>query len=104
MGVGVAGQAAHVVALGVHLAQADLAHPGLEDRADRMGRWLGITRFFRLVSCGCLVLVAGLIWDHIGPMYVFLAFIAIDVMVRLPLLVTMPETLTLKLQSDKTAG
>jgi hypothetical protein len=43
-----------------------------------------------------LVLVAGFIWDSVGPQYVFLAFVAIDLAVRMPLLATMPETLGMR--------
>ncbi len=65
--------------------------------AEHMGRWLGITRFFRLILNGCLVLVSGIIWDKLGPQYVFLGFVCIDLVVRMPLLVSMPETLSLRL-------
>ena len=37
--------------------------------------------------------LAGTIWDTIGPQYVFLSVIAIDLLVRVPLLIGMPETL-----------
>jgi MFS family permease len=61
--------------------------------AAQMGRWIGIARFVRMLLNGLLVLVAGFIWDRAGPQYVFLAFIGIDVVVRVPLLASMPETL-----------
>jgi len=60
---------------------------------DRMGRWLGITRCTRLLINALLAVVAGLIWDKIGSAYVFLSFVAIDVLLRFPLLIMMPETL-----------
>ena len=34
-----------------------------------------------------------LVWDKVGPQYVFLGFVALDLLVRLPLLLGMPETL-----------
>jgi hypothetical protein len=37
--------------------------------------------------------VGGIVWERIGPEYVFLIPIALDLIVGLPLLVTMPETL-----------
>jgi hypothetical protein len=40
--------------------------------------------------------MGGLIWEHIGPPYVFLAAIAIDVCIRLPLLALTRETLHLQ--------
>ena len=61
--------------------------------ASQMGRWLGITRFFRMLLSALAAIVAGLMWDKVGPQYVFLGFVAIDLFVRLPLLIGMPETL-----------
>ncbi len=64
--------------------------------AARMGRWIGIARVVKMFTSATLVLVAGAIWDRLGPEYVFLAFVAIDLGIRLPLLVTMPETLGIR--------
>jgi MFS family permease len=64
--------------------------------AGQMGRWLGMTRFFRMLINSVMALVSGIIWDRIGPQYVFLAFIGIDLFVRTPLLLGMPETLRLR--------
>jgi MFS family permease len=61
--------------------------------ADRMGRWLGITRFVRMLISATMAFLAGVIWDKIGPQYVFLTFIGIEFGIRMPLLVTVPETL-----------
>ena len=61
--------------------------------ADRMGRWLGITRCFRMLFNAAMAFLAGLIWDKIGPQYVFVAFVALDLLIRMPLLISMPETL-----------
>jgi MFS family permease len=60
---------------------------------EQMGRWQGISRCFRMLLNACMVFLCGLIWDKAGPQYVFLAFIALDLVVRVPLLITMPETL-----------
>jgi hypothetical protein len=68
--------------------------------ADQMGRWLGIARFFRLILGALMVLLSGMIWDRIGPPYVFWAFVVLDLVLRVPLLVSMPETLSLKLKSQ----
>jgi MFS family permease len=62
---------------------------------EQMGRWLGILRLFRMLVAGCLVFVSGIIWDKLGPQYVFFIFVGLDI--RLPLLISMPETLKLKL-------
>ena len=63
---------------------------------EQMGRWLGITRFFRMLVNAFMTLICGIIWDRIGPQYVFLTFIAIDLILRAPLLISMPETLGLQ--------
>ena len=54
---------------------------------------MGINRFFRMVLSAILALTAGIIWDKIGPQYIFLTFVAVDLLIRLPLLVGIPETL-----------
>ncbi len=38
--------------------------------------------------------IAGIIWDTLGPEYVFLTVMGLDVIIRLPLLIGMPETLS----------
>ncbi|MFC1984263.1 MFS transporter [Chloroflexota bacterium] len=63
---------------------------------EQMGRWLGITRFFRMLLNASLAFVCGIIWDRIGPQYVFLAFVAIDLVLRMPFLISMPETLSMR--------
>jgi hypothetical protein len=45
-----------------------------------------------------LALVSGVVWDKLGPYHVFLSFIAIDLLVNVPLLVGMPETLRLRME------
>ncbi len=72
--------------------------------AEQMGRWLGIVRFFRMPVTACLALASGIIWDKIGPQYVFLAFVSLDLIVRMPLLISMPETLSLGLSRQKPAS
>ena len=58
-----------------------------------MGRWIGIARIVRLLMSAAMALVAGLIWDGIGPAFVFLAYVALELLVRVPLLATMSDTL-----------
>ncbi len=65
---------------------------------EQMGRWIGIARFSRMTVNAVVVLITGVIWDRIGPQYVFLAFILVDMAFRMPMLVSMPETLRLKLK------
>ena len=64
--------------------------------AEQMGRWLGIARLTKMLVNACFVALAGLIWDKVGPQYVFLTFVGLDVFIRLPLLISMPETLRLR--------
>jgi MFS family permease len=60
---------------------------------EQMGRWIGITRFFKMVTSAVLAIFAGIIWDEIGPQYIFILFVGIDLLIRLPLLISIPETL-----------
>ena len=62
---------------------------------EQMGRWIGIVSLFRGLLSVPAPLIGGLIWEHIGPQYVFFAAIAIDALLRLPLLVSVRETLHL---------
>lgn len=64
--------------------------------AEQMGRWLGIARLIKMMANALCTALAGIIWDKVGPQFVFLAFIAIDLVVRIPLLAIMPETLRLQ--------
>jgi MFS family permease len=62
---------------------------------EQMGRWIGIISLFRGLLSIPAPLLGGLIWEHIGPQHVFFAAIAIDAFLRLPLLVSVRETLHL---------
>jgi MFS family permease len=64
----------------------------------QMGRWIGVVGLFRGLLSIPAPTMGGLIWEHAGPQYVFLAAIAIDVFVRLPLLALTRETLHLSRQ------
>ena len=58
-----------------------------------MGKWTGIlTLFGGLVSVPAPI-IGGLMWKSLGPASLFLAAIGIDVLLRIPLLATVPETL-----------
>ena len=68
---------------------------------DCQGRWSGL-----LGLCAGLVAVpapmlGGLLWRELGPIYVFLLPLAIDLLLRIPLLSSVPETL--QAQSHGTA-
>ncbi len=61
-----------------------------------MGRWMGINRFFRMILTAISAYAAGAIWDRIGPAYLFLAYVGVDLLIRIPLLISAPETIKLK--------
>jgi MFS family permease len=60
---------------------------------EQMGRWLGINRFFKMVLSAGMALVAGVVWDEVGPHYIFVIFVGIDLLIRMPLLIRLEETL-----------
>jgi len=68
-----------------------------------MGRWLGISSLVRMLLAATAAFAAGWMWDAIGPQYVFLTAIAADVVLRMPLLISMPETLRLAEGRDRSA-
>ena len=49
-----------------------------------------------MMPSAILALVAGVIWDSVGPPYVFLVRLAMDIFIRIPFLLKMPETLGLR--------
>jgi MFS family permease len=67
---------------------------------EQMGRWIGIVSLFRGLLGIPAPLVGGLIWERVGPEYVFFAAIAMDVLLRLPLLSSVRETLHLSSGGD----
>jgi MFS family permease len=60
---------------------------------ERMGKWSGVLGLFQGLVTIPAPVIGGLIWWEMGPMYVFLIPLAIDLLVRIPLLTTIPETL-----------
>jgi MFS family permease len=68
---------------------------------EQMGRWLGIARFFRMLLGAFMALISGIIWDKIGPQYVFLAYVVLDLVLRVPLLISMPETLRIRFKGQE---
>ena len=64
--------------------------------AEQMGRWIGMNHLVKSFFGAAMALIGGLIWDKIGPQYVFLIYIGIDLVFRIPLLISMPETLAHK--------
>ena len=60
---------------------------------DYMGRWVGVTGLFVGLVDIPAPIIGGLIWEHIGPTYLFLIPILIDIFIKIPILRSMPETL-----------
>jgi len=58
-----------------------------------MGRWRGIIGLFSGLACIPAPIIGGLIWERFGPEWVFITITAIDILIRTPLLATVPETL-----------
>jgi MFS family permease len=61
--------------------------------AEQMGRWIGINRFVKAICGASMALMAGIIWDKMGPQYIFIIFVGLDLIIRIPLLISLPETL-----------
>jgi MFS family permease len=57
------------------------------------GRWGGVLGLFTGLVTIPAPILGGLIWQKLGPRYVFLIPIALDLLLRVPLLATVPETL-----------
>jgi Na+/melibiose symporter-like transporter len=57
------------------------------------GKWSGLQGLFRGLVAVPAPILGGLIWRELGPTYVFLVPLAVDLLVRIPLLTTVPETL-----------
>jgi MFS family permease len=70
--------------------------------AKNMGRWVGVLMLCRSLMGALFVFIAGVIWDNLGPQWVFITYIIIDAVIRMPLLVAMPETLGFRLGKQKT--
>lgn len=61
--------------------------------SEDMGDWMALLRFFKMALGALLTIIAGLIWDHLGGKWVFLLAAGLDLLIRLPLLMSIPETL-----------
>ena len=69
-----------------------------------MGRWIGINRLVTSIFGAAMALVSGIIYDYLGPAYIFLFMIGIDLLIRLPLLISIPETLHVPTPGNPIAG
>ena len=60
---------------------------------EQQGRWSGLLGLFAGLVTVPAPIVGGLIWRELGPLYVFLIPIGLDLLLRVPLLSAVPETL-----------
>jgi MFS family permease len=60
---------------------------------EEQGRWSGILGFFSGALTIPAPVLGGLIWQELGPAWVFVIPVVFDILVRLPLLSMVPETL-----------
>jgi MFS family permease len=63
---------------------------------DCLGRWRGILSLFGGLASITASIIGGFIWETLGPAYIFLLPVVIDLLVRIPMMVSIPETLTLE--------
>ena len=61
-----------------------------------IGRWRGIIGLCTGLITIPAPIIGGLVWEHLGPEWVFIIPVFIDILVRLPILSTIPETLNRK--------
>jgi MFS family permease len=60
---------------------------------EQMGKWSGVIGLFQGLVTVPASLLGGLVWKELGPAYVFLIPLGVDLLLRIPLLTTIPETL-----------
>ena len=69
---------------------------------EHIGRWMGVIGLFNGLAGASSALLAGWIWDSAGPAYVFLTAVCLDLFVRMPLLLGIPETLGARGEAKRT--
>jgi MFS family permease len=63
---------------------------------DCLGRWMGILSIFGGLASIIVSVLGGIIWEVFGPGYIFLLPVAIDLLLRIPMMASIPEILTLE--------
>jgi MFS family permease len=66
---------------------------------EKRGRWTGILTLIRTVTSIPTFLLGGWLWETFGPTLPFLLALGIDMLIRLPILIFLPETLKMKSRS-----
>lgn len=65
------------------------------------GRWSGSNGMVGSLVASIFAYAAGIIYDGVGPQWLFIIYIVAEVVIRLPLLWTLPETLNYKVDESK---
>jgi len=61
--------------------------------ADQRGRWVGTINTLRSIVRVPAPIIGGLLWTYIDPSVPFILLVAVDLLIRMPILFTIPETL-----------
>ena len=61
--------------------------------SDQRGRWMGIINTVRSLARIPAPILGGILWTYIDPSVPFIMLILVDLLVRMPILLTIPETL-----------
>ncbi|MBR2990413.1 MAG: MFS transporter [Solobacterium sp.] len=69
-----------------------------------MGRWIGAVSMFSSIFSAAMAALSGIIYDGIGGQWVFIIYIICELVIRIPLLISMPETLTSTVDEAKFAN
>ena len=64
------------------------------------GRWSGVNSLVGSVFSAFVAAIAGMVYDNLGPQWVFILYIACEGIIRLPLLISLPETLKYKVDES----
>ena len=68
-----------------------------------MGRWIGAVGMFSSIFSAAMAALSGIIYDGIGGKWVFIIYIVCELVIRIPLLLSMPETLNTPVDAEKFA-
>lgn len=68
------------------------------------GRWSGVNSFVGSMVSAAVAAVAGMVYDGIGAQWLFIIYIAAELLIRVPLLVSLPETLTYEVNEENFAA
>jgi MFS family permease len=63
---------------------------------EQMGKWSGVVGLFQGLVTIPAPIIGGFIWRELGPAYVFIVPLAVDLLFRIPLLISVPETLKMR--------